>query len=187
MKGNADRVFEQLLVLQAQAGKADAIRLLVKRWHPRLVRHAMQYTGELQAAQDAAQESWIAILRNIRSVSDPVAFGAWALRITGRKAIDWERKARRMRRNAEHHANTLYQPEEEHEEANAQIANLRKELRNLPEQQRYTLTLFYLEGFTIREIADILDQPVGTIKARLFHAREQLKKKFKHQRHETSI
>ena len=187
MTQSAEHIFEQWLVLQSQSGDKEALRMLVKRWNPRLVRHARRFTNDRESAKDTAQESWIAIIRNIKSVDDPARFGAWALRIVGRKAIDWMRKSQRIQRNAEYHAETVHGNDDEAEEDDDRITILRAAMRNLPELQRHTLSLFYLEGYSIKEISEILEQPIGTIKARLFHAREHLKKMIKTQHHEKEV
>ena len=179
MKKSTDFIFEQWLVLQSQSGDREATRLLIQRWNPRLVRHAFRFTNNMEAAKDATQEGWIAIVRNMGSVGDPAMFGAWALRIVGRKAIDWIRKSQRLRRNAEYHANTIHDVEEHKEEADDRIELLRTAMRDLPDTQRCVLSMFYLEGLSILEISDVLGVSNGTIKSRLFRAREHLKKQLK--------
>lgn len=183
----ADRIFEQWLVLQSQSGDQEALRILIGRWNKRLVRHAMRYTNDVEGAKDAAQESWIAIIRNLHTVKDARGFGAWALRIAGRKAIDWTRKAKRLRVNADHHANTVHNTEPYDESPDERVEVLRRELRNLPDNHRHVLTMFYLEGYAIKEIAAALNVSVGTVKSRLFHAREHLKKQIKNSRHEKTV
>lgn len=187
MVQSADRIFEQWLVLQSQSGNREALRILIRRWNTRLVRHAMRYTKDLEGAKDTAQESWIAIVRNLDSVKDPAGFGAWALKIAGRKAIDWTRKAQRLRVNAEYHADTVHNPDTYEDSPDERVEILRREMRNLPENHRHILTMFYLEGYAINEIAEALEVSVGTVKSRLFHAREHLKKLIKKSRHEKTV
>jgi len=59
------------------------------------------------------------------------------------------------------------------------VAALRKALRSLPNQQKAILAMFYLDGMSIRLIAEVLSLPEGTVKSRLYHARCHLKEVLK--------
>lgn len=73
----AGTVLDEYLVLQSQVGDSDAFGLLVQRWHARLVRHALRYTHDSEAAQDAAREAWLGIVRGLASLGDPALFRPW--------------------------------------------------------------------------------------------------------------
>ncbi|NIR42694.1 MAG: RNA polymerase sigma factor, partial [Gemmatimonadetes bacterium] len=84
-------VLDEYLVVESQLGDRVAFARLVDRWHARLLRHAYHYTQDGEAARDVAQESWIAVVRGLRSLEDPARFRAWVLRIVANKARDWIR------------------------------------------------------------------------------------------------
>jgi len=62
------------------------------------------------------------------------------------------------------------------------LENLKRAMRALPDNQHLVLVMFYLENYSIREMSEILSIPAGTVKSRLFHAREQLKKIINHEK-----
>ena len=80
-----EHVVDELLVLATQAGHTDAFEQLARRWHPRLLRHALRLTGDPDGAREAAQETWAVVARSISRLKDPACFGPWALRIAGRR------------------------------------------------------------------------------------------------------
>jgi RNA polymerase sigma-70 factor (ECF subfamily) len=178
----ADTVLDELLVLRAQEGDGRALALLARRWNQRLWVHAYRLTGDRDGGSDAAQEAWLAIVRGLPYLDDVGRFRAWAYRIVGNKSRDWIRRRRRQRTGTERLAReprlATIEPEAplvDGEQAR-ESASLRSELRRLGADHRVVLSLYYLEGLKVREIADALDLPHGTVKSRLFYAREQLRR-----------
>lgn len=175
----AEEVLDELLVLRCQAGDRWAGERLVERWHSRLLRHAWRLTGEAEAAADAVQEAWVAILRGLGRLDDPARFRAWAYRITGNKCRDWIRRRRRTRRfwerlAREPHSRTVEADPAEAEEGRAE-QRLARALGGLSADRRALLAMFYTEGLSIREIGEALGVAEGTVKSRLFHARRKLR------------
>ena len=74
MQGSPDTVLDEMLVLQAKGGDAEALSTLIERWQPRLYRHAVQLTSRHDVAADVTQESWLAVARGIRRLDDPACF-----------------------------------------------------------------------------------------------------------------
>jgi RNA polymerase sigma-70 factor (ECF subfamily) len=167
-------VVDDLLVLASQAGDASAFERLAARWHPRLVRHARRLTGDADAASDVVQDAWIAVARGLPRLRDPSRFGAWALRIAGRRAADWigrrvQARTRMAAADAAPKAAALDTP------ADDRIALIRAAFRALAAPDRLLVTLYYVDGYSVAEAAVILGVPAGTVKSRLFHARERLR------------
>lgn len=179
MQRTREDILDELLVLRSQSGEAAALELLARRWHPRILARAARLTGQPEIAPDVAQEAWLAVVRGLGRLHDPARFKGWLHRIVANKCADWIRGEQRRRRLDERVAR-----EQEHEPETApgpdgrdhQIARLRSALRALPEDRRTLLALFYLEGLSVQEIAAALEVPAGTVKSRLFHAREHLRK-----------
>ncbi len=179
-----ERINDELLVLQCQEGDSAAFEALVDRWQPRLWRHAWRLTGEQNAAWDVLQEAWIAVNRGLRRLEDPAAFPAWAYRIVSRKCHDWVRREQRQRRTVDTYAQEM-RPQEEHESAgDSKADDLREALRRLPGQDRAILALRYEEEFSTAQIGEILRIPPGTVKSRLYYARERLRKYLEENDHE---
>lgn len=178
MSRTHEDIRDELLVLQCQEGDGDALKTLIARWQPRLGRLAWRLTGQREAAQDVLQESWLAIVRGLRRLDDPARFRSWAYRIVNHKCADWTRRraversvAKNLRDTA---ASTCDDPHNDPESGD-QLARLRDALARLPDDQRAILSLHYLDGIGLAEIARVLNVPQGTVKSRLFHARNRLK------------
>jgi RNA polymerase sigma-70 factor (ECF subfamily) len=167
----------ELLVLQAQAGDAHSFGLLVDRCHAAIVRHAARYLADRDLVRDAAQDAWCEIVRSLARLGDPARFLPWALCIAARRAIDLGRRRGRvpgaMRGDvpAEGVAACLPEPQQERGDA----ACLRAAMQRLASDQRVAVELHYLEGLPLPGVAEALGVPVGTVKSRLFAARQRLR------------
>ena len=173
-----DPAYDELLVLKCQDGDAPALDELVSRWQGRFVGHACRLTGQPEAARDAVQEAWLAIVRGLGRLDDPARFGPWAYRIVGNKAIDWVRRQGRRRRIDQELLDTQRRQEDlsrRDSTGDREHELLVQALHALAPDRQALLGLYYQDGFSVREIAEILEIPAGTVKSRLFHARHQLK------------
>jgi RNA polymerase sigma factor (sigma-70 family) len=168
-----ERIIDELLVMECQDGSVRALDRLVSRWQKRLWRYAYRLTGDAEAAWDVTQESWLGVIRGLARLHDPARFRPWIYQIVTHKADDWiagnaKARQRRVEMKPEEPEEDQWQDREESDE----IQNL---LRGLPDQSRTVLTLYYLEGLSIAEIAQVLGIPEGTVKSRLHAARNELK------------
>ena len=175
--GNENNV-NNVLVYRYQNGEDEALKLLIKRFHPVMVRTIVYYTRNCSAVDDIVQDCWYSIIEKLSGLDLQISFDAWALTIAKRKAIDWIRKQQRMRTQAValHDANL---PDVENNETGSEAERLEKirtGIRLLSPSPRIVLEMFYLENLSLKKISDVLDIPEGTVKSRLFHARENLKK-----------
>lgn len=167
---------DELLVLQCQDGDREALETLVGRWQPRLARLAWRLTAEREAAREIVQDSWLAIVRGLRRLDDPARFRTWAYRIVTNKCADWTRRRVVQRgvtkdlRDAAASANRSSATNSADE-----VDRIRGALAKLPDEQRAILSLHYLDEMGVREIARVLGVPEGTVKSRLYHARNGLK------------
>ena len=171
-----ERIKDELLVIWAQEGAVEALSELVERWQERLWRLAWRLTDDEQAAWDVLQEAWIVISRRIGRLGDPSAFPAWAYRITSNKSRDWIRRRQRMRRADEVYGQRWREAENGGNPTDRQYADLREALADLPGRDRAILSFRYEDNFSTSEIAEILGIPPGTVKSRLHHARQRLRR-----------
>ena len=159
----------------AQGGDAEALDALLRRWQERLWLLARRLTNDPESANDVLQEALLAIACGIRKLNDPIQFRSWAFRIVSNKSRDWIRSQKRRRKLAKTATEQeVTSPETECSTGNAQ-RKVRRALEKLPSDQQSILTLFYLEEMPIKEIAIALHLPNGTVKSRLFTARNHLK------------
>ena len=166
---------DELLAIRCQLGDRDAFDALISRWHQPIWRYLRRLAGSDDAAADLAQETWVKVLRGIAKLREPASLRAWLFGIARRVAMD------RLRHQ---YARAVVDPAVI-EEIPAQIADMDLEfdlgaleigMASLPLTERDAVALFYLREFTIEQIAVLLDVPAGTVKSRLFRARNLLRK-----------
>jgi len=175
----SQKVFDSFLVLQFQSGNKKALELLVNRYHKKLCRHAFWYVGDFDTSKDIAQDCWQIICKKLHGLKDPNSFGSWAMRIVTRKSLDHLKRVSRNRENLKKYSPAVAN-EDLTEDRNEAVKKLRRAMVNLPDDQQVVLRLFYTEDYSLKEIAIILELSIGTVKSRLFHAREKLKTILKH-------
>lgn len=170
----ATRILDEYLVASVRAGDRRALTRLVERWQPRLVAHAWRLTGDGDMARDAAQRSWIEIVRGLDRLLDDRAFPAWAYRICSRICA---RQIGTVIRQRALVAEIERQPDAETPEYGPPLDRdrLRHAIVALPPEQRAAIALFHFEELSVAEVAVALNVPVGTVKTRLMHARRKLR------------
>ncbi len=155
-------VGERVLVREAQAGSRDAIEELFRRHWPAAHRAAFLIVHDAAAAEDIAQEAFVAALRALDRFDRRRPFAPWLHRIVANRAIDWTR-ARTARRETDLEHEQLEAPGV----ADTPSRDLLGELAALPAEQRAVVVLRHLLGYTPGQIAQMLDLPRGTVNSRL--------------------
>ncbi|MDP7018089.1 MAG: RNA polymerase sigma factor [Pirellulaceae bacterium] len=176
MSRNADEILNELLVLRAQRGDAPALQLLVRRWHPKLIRHARKLTEREDAAADVVQEAWVAVFRGLHRLQDPATFRGWIYRIVHHKSVDWIRSQTRERKLRQDIGRQITAAPGNPSEQSTDVERLRNAIVRLTAEQQLLLRMFYDDRMPLKEIAAVLDTPVGTLKFQLFSLRQKLKK-----------
>ena len=175
MNRSPQQVYIELQVLRAQDGFLDALAELVDEFQLRLVRHARYLTGNREGAEEAVQEAWLAMVKQIKTLDDPARFPQWAYRIVTFKSVDWVRKAKKDRKSTREVMEMTLCSEGESSPEKEEVQSLRRALQKLNSERRALLALHYLEGQSVSELAEIFAIPKGTVKSRLYHARQELK------------
>ena len=173
---NTDKIFDELLILKFREGDTKAFELLINRWNKKLISFAYKITHDMESAHDIAQESWISIHKCLGRLQEPSKFSSWAFRIAYNKSMDYLRQEKKQNQTE------LLPDHEELTTNESDIDNwstVSSLMEHLPIQHKTILVLFYLEKQSIKEIAVILELPEGTVKSRIFYARELLKRKYK--------
>ena len=168
MPDNLSYIKDQLLVMDAQDGDAEAMEKLVCRWQKRLWSYAYRLTCSKEGAWDITQETWLGIIKGLRKLHDPAYFKAWAYRITTNKSIDWlKNKSKDQHINLDSIEVDCYRKNDD-----LRVKELIQRLKN---DSGVVLSLYYFEQLSIPEISIALNIPQGTVKSRLFKARGELK------------
>jgi RNA polymerase sigma factor (sigma-70 family) len=165
---------DELLAVRCQLGEREAFDQLTERWHQPLWRYARRVTGSDDAANEVAQDVWVRVLRGIARLREPARLRSWLFGIAHRSLMDRLRGKYATAGAADIDVDGLPAPEADHE-IEAELESLEGALARLPVVERDVLTLFYLRELTLAEVADTLQVPVGTVKSRLFRARNLLR------------
>ena len=171
VRADADRR-ERALVRDAQRGSADAFEQLFRRHWPRAYRAALLVVGDAAAAEDIAQESFLAAVRALDRFDRRRPFGPWLHRIVVNRAIDWAR-ARALRR--ELGADDAPEPAAPYRDTPERARELAAALAGLGAEHRAVIVLRYLLDYTPGEIAELLDLPRGTVNSRLRRGLDRMK------------
>jgi RNA polymerase sigma-70 factor, ECF subfamily len=158
------------LAARASEGDVKAFTKLVRAHSSLIYRVALRMLGD-EDAQDASQEVWIKVWRNIKGFRGESAFSTWLYRITVNTCLNARRREER-RESQEHGDEMPYLPEPPGGDADPEAAALSQErreeiyaaLRHVRAEHRAALVLRHMEGLSYAQIAEILEVPDGTAK-----------------------
>jgi RNA polymerase sigma factor (sigma-70 family) len=181
------------LVLKARSGDQEAYRRLVQKYERAIFFHINKMVHNTGIIDDLVQETFLKAFNNIQSYDTTFAFSTWLYRIATNHSIDYLRKRKLETLSIDQPIKTkdgelgIDLPDES-AETDSEI--LRKErsqiifdaINNLPERYEVIIKLRHMEEKSYEEIAQILDLPLGTVKAHIFRARELLYKYLKDRR-----
>ncbi|GAB4192753.1 MAG: RNA polymerase sigma factor RpoE [Wenzhouxiangellaceae bacterium] len=185
MNSRNQQIWDEYLVLHAQAGDQRALQRLLARHQAALLSYVLRLSGDPEAARDICQDAMLACCRRLTSLRDPARFRAWLFRIATHRCRDWQRSDYR-RRSREIAADDVDLNDVEAglpTNADQQQA-VAETLARLPRPTRALLGLFYVQGFTITELAETLDMTPGAVKTRLYRARTQFSRIWNGEDHE---
>ncbi len=178
-------VDEQELIRRCTAGDIAAFEPLVAKYRQRVWRLAYQVLRDREEAWDCAQEAFVRAFHSLSSFRGQSAFYTWLFRITMNVATDRHRQRGAQARafgaervNEEEWARTMPDPGTGPEQAAVraeQRERIRRGLDALPPKARTIIMLSDIEGLSYREIAEVLNCPIGTVMSRLHNARKRLK------------
>lgn len=151
----------------------DRYRLLV--FHT-----ALAITHDRQSAEDILQECFLKLNAYVKRIDVNLPLEPWLYRVTVNLSYTWVTRQSRWLTSLETMIDRLVAPARTHTEYHAEMSELHRAIQQaidtLPPGQRMTVILYYLNDLSLKEIAYILDCPVGTVKSRLHYGREQLKR-----------
>lgn len=173
---------QTLRVLRAQAGDREALDGLMRSVQEPLYRYVAGLVGDRQGAEDVLQEVFLLICRKLRWLREPTLFRPWAYRIASRQALrhlEKERRRSRQRLEDVDLSTVAAAPDELYDRE--LVASLPAMLAAVSPHSRTVLSLHYLHDMTLREVADVLGIAEGTVKSRLAHGLETLRRRLRAQ------
>lgn len=191
LPANANRELDCVLVERAQAGDKKAFGLLVEKYHRKLGRLVGRLVRDQTEVEDVVQEAFIKAYRALHNFRGDSAFYTWMYRICintaknhlislGRKPQVLNNVEMEDAENFDGVTNMRTMETPETALATKQIAiTVNDTIATLQEDLRTAITLRELEGMSYEEIADVMQCPIGTVRSRIFRARETISEKLR--------
>ena len=178
------------LVKRAQAGDQNAYNMLVKKYQYKVINLVGRFVHDSEDAQDVAQEAFIKAYKGLNSFRGDSAFYTWLYRIAVNSAKNF------LLSQSRRHADQQIEVEDaEYMDNGALIRDnatpdkvlssqileeqIYDAIHRLPEDLKTAITLRELEGMSYEQIAATMDCPIGTVRSRIFRARESIEKHIK--------
>jgi len=188
--GVSEANVDQLLVERVQKGDKRAFDLLIQKYQHRIVSLVSRYVSDPSEAQDVAQEAFIKAYRAIKRFRGDSAFYTWLYRIAINTAKNWIVARNRRPPSSDIDAADAEQysiSSRLRETSTPESELLREEIEKtvydtiakLPEDLRTAIMLREMDGMSYEEIAVTMECPIGTVRSRIFRAREAIDEKLK--------
>jgi len=188
--GVSETKVDQLLVERVQKGDKRAFDLLIQKYQHRIVSLVSRYVSDSSEAQDVAQEAFIKAYRAIGRFRGDSAFYTWLYRIAINTAKNWIVAKNRRPPSSDIDAVDAEQYDMDSrlkERSTPENELLREEIERtvydtialLPEDLRTAIMLREMDGMSYEEIATTMECPIGTVRSRIFRAREAIDEKLK--------
>jgi len=174
------------LVRRARQGEFGAYDDLVRRYQERIYATIYHMTSNHEDANDLVQETFIKAFQALNSFKGGSSFYTWVYRIAVNKTINFLKQRKNKAHlslndldlNAEHDPDLVALVSEKTPRREAGLAELQEKLneamQRLSDSHRLVVTLHDIQGMSHEEIAKIMDCNIGTVRSRLFYARQQL-------------
>ncbi len=188
--GMVERSVDQELVARVQKGDKSAFDLLVRKYQHKIAKLISRYVYDRAEVEDVTQEAFIKAYRAMAGFRGESAFYTWLYRIAintaknylvsqGRRLPTTDIESEEAEQSAEGSVlREIATPE--HSLLTSEIAQtVTAAMDALPEDLRTAITLREIEGLSYDEIAAVMDCPIGTVRSRIFRAREAIDKQLK--------
>ena len=169
---NSPKERDSALLAAIAAGDRRALQELYLSYHRRLARFLSRFTPRYENIEEIINDTFMVVWQNAKEFRNASQVSTWIIGIAYRTAL------KSFRRQKNHAVASLedYPEQTVDPTVDAEVNDwLKHGLNRLPIEQRLTLELAYHMGHSLEEIAAITECPVGTVKARMFHAREKLR------------
>ncbi|SUA54604.1 RNA polymerase sigma factor RpoE [Oligella urethralis] len=188
---STERELDATLVKRAQAGEKRAFELLVSKYQRRILRLLGRILYNQSDVEDVAQETFLKAYRALPKFRNESAFYTWLYRIavnTARNHLSSKQNQLFVSDQLESQDGETFslldnltdgETPETHMHNREILEALQAALDDLPEQLRQAIVLRELEGLSYEEIAGVMDCPVGTVRSRIFRAREAISERLK--------
>lgn len=168
------RTLDEWIALRCQAGEQQGFEDLVALMERPILYYATKLTGNAETALEIVQNVWIKVFRGIRSLKDPASLRPWLYRVAHGMAVDHIRQDISRDRAEEAHAASLHEATDVSFKRD-DAAAIHEALNDLQPKHREVLVLYFLEDFSLAEVAMIAGCSEGTVKSRIYYAKKAMK------------
>jgi RNA polymerase sigma-70 factor (ECF subfamily) len=189
LRSDLQSVYDQLLEVRCRRGDRRAWQELIDRWEMPLFYYLRRLVRRESDAWDVLQQTWLAAYQGIESLKDPATFVVWLHRIARNLAASHHRGLRRELATVEDgpespdHADPGEDPPDVQAEAFDDARQMHRAMDELSVPHREVLTLHFLQGLSIAQIAAVVDASEGTVKSRLHYAKRALRTLIEQEQH----
>ena len=156
-------------MVRAQNRDVTAYGELIFRFQDFVYGVVRAYVGDWSEAQDLTQDALIRGYQRLDQLKDPARFGGWIRSIAASVSMDWQRARKEVLADAEERL--LARDASDRIDVHRAVS---RALETLPMNQRIAVVLYHLNGFSYGEIAEFMDQPIGTVKSHINRGRKKL-------------
>jgi RNA polymerase sigma-70 factor, ECF subfamily len=171
---DADQLYEQLLVVRAQAGDETAFAELVARFQPRLAYFVRRLIGDAHAADDVLQNIWLQAYTHLAQLRDAGSLSVWLYRIARNAVLATLRRHRGWEELTTEPA-AADDCDVAGDFSVADAERIHAALARLRPEHREVLVLRFIENMSYEEIAAIVGCPVGTVRSRIHYAKQAVR------------
>ena len=180
---------ESELINEVKAGKAAAFKTLVEQYQDRVINTCYGFVRDKEDARDVAQDVFIEIYQSLENFREEAKLSTWIYRISVTKSLDFLRRKNRKKRMGQFKrlfsiddiAERLEQPSGSNPDIDAEKMErdriLQQAIDRLPENQKIAITLSKYEGFSNKEISEIMNTSISSVESLIHRAKVNLKKK----------
>ena len=174
-------VSDAILIGRLCSNDLDALGVLFDRYYGKVYRTAVAITHDSHVAEDITQDCFLKLHHYANRIDTTLPLAPWLYRVTVNLSYTWVSRQKKRRVSLESVVDRLMSPLWHSPDRMAEYIEVQEQVRQaikeLNFQQRVVIVLHYLNGLTLEDISEILDCPVGTVKSRLYYARENLRRR----------
>jgi RNA polymerase sigma-70 factor, ECF subfamily len=165
---------DHLLIGLALEGHRDELKALLQRYSSVVFAFVRREVTDVHYQEDLVQETFLHAIRDLHKLKDRSKFRAWLVAIARNRCRVHHRSPSRTTILADDQAMQMHMTRLGRTYRGSNKVEIEDALEAIPATQRRTVAMFYLDGLSIKAIADQLKRPQGTVKTQLFHARRAL-------------
>ncbi len=163
------------IIIKIQNGDRKAFSKLYKMFAKKVYKKCFMVTLNINDAEDIFQNIWLKLYLRINSLEYPEKFFSWFQRLIVRAIIDYSNQKSNLIQTENELLNLIY---DEIENINTKL-ELENILKLISEKDRMLIYMHYVEGMTFKEISEITETNLSTIKMRIYRAVEKIKERYK--------